>query len=120
MVIETKPAPTTTPARRERMSGKRAVFEQLLADGVTSIFGNPGTTEQGFIDLLPEYPQITFYLALYEGVAVGMADGFARATGKPAFVEVHIAPGLGNAMGMIYNAHVAHSPLVIYAGQANT
>lgn len=63
---------------RRLLSGKRALFEQLVADGVTSIFGNPGTTEQGFMDLLPEYPSITYYLALHEGVAIGMADAYAR------------------------------------------
>lgn len=101
-----------------RLSGKRALFEQLLADGVATVFGNPGTTEQGFIDLLPEYPSVTYYLALHESVAVGMADAYARATRKPSFVELHIAPGLGNAMGMLYNASVGHSPMVVYVGQS--
>src|SRR5262249_26080714 len=88
---------TTVP----RLTGKRALMEQLVADGVRYIFGNPGTTEQGFIDVLQEYPQVEFMLALHEGVAVGMADAYARATRRPAFVEVHTGPGLGNALGMI-------------------
>jgi benzoylformate decarboxylase len=100
------------------MTGKRAMMEQLLADGVRHVFGNPGTTEQGFIDVLQDYPQIEFVLALHEGVAVSMADAYARLTRRPAFVEVHIAPGLGNALGMMHNAAVGKTPLVVYAGQS--
>jgi benzoylformate decarboxylase len=93
-------------------------MEQLVADGVRYIFGNPGTTEQGFIDVLQEYPQVEFMLALHEGVAVGMADAYARATRRPAFVEVHTGPGLGNALGMIYNAKMGKTPMVVYAGHS--
>jgi benzoylformate decarboxylase len=100
------------------MTGKRAMLEQLLADGVRHVFGNPGTTEQGFMDALQDYPQIEFMLALHEGVAVCMADAYARLTRRPAFVEVHIAPGLGNALGMLHNAAVGKTPLVVYAGQS--
>jgi len=100
------------------MTGKQALLEQLVADGVRYIFGNPGTTEQAFMDLLQDYPRLEFILCLHEGVAVSMADAFARATRKPAFVELHIAPGLGNAVGMLYNARAGHSPLVVYVGQS--
>ena len=103
-----------------RMSGKRALMEQLVADGVRHIFGNPGTTEQGFMDILQDYPQVKFMLALHEGVAVCMADAYARLTRRPAFVELHIAPGLGNALGMMHNARVGRSPLVVYAGQSES
>ncbi|HYU17153.1 MAG TPA: thiamine pyrophosphate-binding protein [Chloroflexota bacterium] len=103
-----------------RMSGKRGLMEQLVADGVRHVFGNPGTTEQGFMDILQEYPQVQFMLALHEGVAVSMADAYARLTRRPAFVEVHITPGLGNALGMMHNARVGRSPLVVYAGQSDT
>ncbi|MDE3076091.1 MAG: thiamine pyrophosphate-binding protein, partial [Chloroflexota bacterium] len=101
-----------------RMSGKHALMEQLRADGVRHVFGNPGTTEQGFMDLLQDYPDIQFVLALHEGVAVSMADAYARLTRRPAFVELHVAPGLGNALGMLHNARVGSSPLVVYAGQS--
>jgi thiamine pyrophosphate-dependent acetolactate synthase large subunit-like protein len=101
-----------------RMTGKRAMLEQLVADGVHRIFGNPGTTEQGFMDLLQDYPQLEFVLALHEGVAISMADAYARVTRRPAFAEVHIAPGLGNALGMMHNAAVGKTPLVVYAGQS--
>jgi len=103
-----------------RLSGARAMLEQLRADAVTAIFGNPGTTEQSFMALLPEYPDIPYYLGLHEGVVVSMAEAYARATRRPAFVQLHIAPGLGNAMGMLYNAHAGHSPLVVYVGQSPT
>ena len=101
-----------------RMTGKRAMLEQLIADGVQHVFGNPGTTEQGFMDVLQDYPQVQFMLALHEGVAVSMADAYARLTRRPAFVEVHIAPGLGNALGMMHNAAIGKTPLVVYAGQS--
>jgi benzoylformate decarboxylase len=93
-------------------------MEQLIADGVRHIFGNPGTTEQGFMDILQDYPQVEFMLALHEGVAMSMADTYARITRRPAFVEVHIAPGLGNALGMMHNARIGKTPLVVYAGQS--
>jgi benzoylformate decarboxylase len=100
------------------MTGKRALMEQLIADGTTRIFGNPGTTEQGFMDILQDYPQVEFMLALHEGVAVCMADAYARLTRRPSFVELHIAPGLGNALGMMHNARVGKTPMVVYAGQS--
>src|SRR5262249_55224586 len=70
------------------------------------------------MDALGDYPQMQFMLALHEGVAVCMADAFARLTRRPAFVEVHIAPGLGNALGMLHNASIGKTPLVVYAGQS--
>ncbi len=99
---------------------KQAMIEQLLAEGVRYVFGNPGTTEQPFMDLLQDYPQLEFILALQESVAVGMADAHARATGRPAFVELHAAPGLGNAMGLLYNVWKGGTPLVVYAGQQDS
>jgi benzoylformate decarboxylase len=104
--------------KRSGMTAKRAMLEQLVADGVRHVFGNPGTTEQGFMDALGDYPQIEFMLALHEGVAVCMADAYARLTRRPAFVEVHIAPGLGNALGMLHNAAIGKTPMVVYAGQS--
>jgi benzoylformate decarboxylase len=103
-----------------RLIGKRALLEQLIADDVRYIFGNPGTTEQGFMDILQDYPQVQFMLALHEGVAMSMADAYARLTRRPAFVELHIAPGLGNALGMMHNARIGKTPLVVYAGQSPT
>ena len=88
-----------------RLSGRRAMLEQLLAEGTKYVFGNPGTTEQAYIDALQDYPQIEYILALQEAVATGIADGYARASGRAAFLQLHIMPGLGNAMGMLYNSY---------------
>jgi benzoylformate decarboxylase len=93
------------------------MLEQLVAEGAEYIFGNPGTTEQGFIDALQDYTQLKYILALHEGVAAGIADGYARASGRPAFLQLHITPGLGNAIGMLYNSYRSATPLVVYAGQ---
>ena len=93
------------------MSGKRALLEQLEADGFRYLFGNPGTTEQAFMDLMQDYPRLEFILCLHEAVAVSMADTYARATRKPSFVELHIGPGLGNGIGMLHNAYTGRSPL---------
>lgn len=98
--------------------GKQALLEQLRADGLTAMFGNPGTVEQGLLDLLVEHPEFEYYLALQECTAVGMADGYARATGQAALVQLHAGVGLGNGIGMLYQAMRGHSPLVVLAGEA--
>jgi len=90
-------------------------FDFLRAAGMTTVFGNPGSTE---LPMLAGFPaDFRYVLALQEAVVVGMADGFAQATGRPALVNLHTAPGVGNAMGAIFNAQANHSPLVITAGQ---
>jgi benzoylformate decarboxylase len=99
------------------LTGRYAMLDQLVTEGTKYVFGNPGTTEQGFMDALQDYPQLEYVLALHEGVATGIADGYARASGKPAFLQLHIMPGLGNAMGMLYNSYRTRTPLVVYAGQ---
>lgn len=99
-------------------TGNFKVLEQLIADGFTCMFGNPGTVEQGFLDALADYPQLRYVLALQESVAVMMADGYARATRKPALVQLHSSPGIGNAVGALYQAKRGHAPLVCIAGDA--
>jgi thiamine pyrophosphate-dependent acetolactate synthase large subunit-like protein len=99
------------------LSGRIALLDQLVADGVTHVFGNPGTTEQAFMDALQDYPQIQYILALQESVATGVADGYSRASGRPSFLQLHINPGLGNAIGMLYNSYRTGTPMVVYAGQ---
>lgn len=98
--------------------GRAKIIEQLLADGIDHMFGNPGTVEQGFLDALAGYPQMKYILTLQESVAVLCADGFARATQKPALVQLHSAPGIGNAVGALYQAKRGHAPLVVIAGDA--
>lgn len=97
--------------------GRFLMAEQLVTAGVRHVFGNPGTTEQQFMDVLHDYPQLQYVLALHEAVALGMADGYSRLSPVPAFVQLHITVGLGNAMGMLYNAWRTRAPMVIYAGQ---
>jgi benzoylformate decarboxylase len=90
-------------------------FELFREHGMTTIFGNPGSTE---LPMLAEFPDdFRYVLGLQEAVAVGMADGFAQASGLPTHVNLHTAPGLGNGMGAIFNAQANHSPLVVTAGQ---
>lgn len=99
-------------------TGNQKVIEQLVADGFKYMFGNPGTVEQGFLDAMADYPEIEFVLSHQESVAVLMADGYARATNKPALVQLHSSPGIGNAVGALYQAKRGHSPLVVIAGDA--
>ena len=103
-----------------RMLGKHALAEMLVAEGVEYIFGNPGTSETPFLDGLQDYPQLRYIQALQEGTAVGMADGYARATGKPAFANIHIAGGLANGISGLYNAFRGGTPLVLTAGNSDT
>ena len=98
--------------------GRRALFEQLRADGVRYMFGNPGTVEQGFLDSIREFPDITYVLGLQETVPVGIADGYARAARRPAVVQLHSGVGLGNGVGMLYQARRGHAPLVVLAGES--
>ena len=103
-----------------RMLGKHALAEMLVAEGVEYIFGNPGTSETPFLDGLQDYQQLQYVQALQEGTAVGMADGYARATGKPAFANIHIAGGLANGISGLYNAFRGGTPLVLTAGNSDT
>ena len=103
-----------------KMLGKHALAQMLVAEGVEYIFGNPGTSETPFLDGLQDYPQLRYIQALQEGTAVGMADGYARATGKPAFANIHIAGGLANGISGLYNAFRGGTPLVLTAGNSDT
>src|ERR1044071_5668389 len=94
----------STEAGERRMRGRQVFFETLINHGVDRIFGNPGTTESPLLDSLLDYPDIQYIVHLHEGVAVGSANFYAQASGKTAFVNLHVAPGLGNAIGMIYGA----------------
>jgi benzoylformate decarboxylase len=98
--------------------GKIAIFEQFAADDIRYMFGNPGTVEQGFLDALDQTADIGYVLALQESVAIGIADGYARASAGPALVQLHTGVGLGNGIGMLYQAKRGHSPLVVIAGDA--
>jgi benzoylformate decarboxylase len=96
----------------------RAAFLQLLVDnGVTHLFGNPGTTELPIMEVVPQFLQLKYVLGLQESIVVGMADGFARTSGQLAACNLHVAPGLGHAMGALYSANFHGSPLIVTAGQ---
>lgn len=99
------------------LSGKQAFLEILKQEGVSLMFGNPGTTELPLMDGLAREPAIHYVLALQEAVAVAMADAYAQASGGLGAVNVHVSPGLGNAMGMLYDAQKAGAPLLLTAGQ---
>ncbi len=98
--------------------GRYAMFEQFLADGIDHMFGNPGTVEQGFLYALEDFPEFKYILTMQETIAVAIADGYARANKKAALVQLHSGVGLGNGIGMIYQAMRGHAPLVIIAGEA--
>jgi benzoylformate decarboxylase len=100
-----------------RISGKQAFLELLRQEGVEYIFGNPGTTELPLIDALVREKSIRYVLGLHEGVSMSMADGYAQASGKLGVVNVHVSPGLGNAMGMLYDALKSTAPVLVSAGQ---
>jgi benzoylformate decarboxylase len=99
-------------------TGKIKLLRQMMEDGIEYIFGNPGTVEQGLLDELYQYPQIQYITCLHESAAVAMADGYARAKGLPAVIQLHSGVGLGNGIGMLYQAYRGHSPLIVIAGEA--
>jgi len=113
---------SVSPATEEDVAvsrtGRHAILEQLLADDIGYMFGNPGTVEQGFLDALGSYPDLTYILTLQETIAVAIADGYARARHRPAVVQLHSGVGLGNGVGMLYQAKRGGTPLVVIAGES--
>ncbi len=99
------------------MSGKRAFLDLLKQEGVEVMFGNPGTTELPLMDAFATENELRYLLVLQEAAVMAMADGYAQASGKLAVVNLHVAPGLGNAMGMLYDAQKAGTPILVTAGQ---
>jgi len=98
-------------------AGKHIILDILHSEGVEVIFGNPGTTELPLLDAFVVEDRLRYVLGLNEVVVMGMADGWAQATGRLAVCNLHAAPGLGNAMGMLYNAAKAGAPVLVTAGQ---
>src|SRR5689334_13960681 len=90
-------------------------YDLLRTLGLTTVFGNPGSTEQTFLQNFPD--DFTYVLGLQEASVLAMADGFAQSTGKPALVNLHTAAGTGNAMGSLVAAYRANTPLIVTAGQ---
>ena len=100
-----------------RITGRSAFLALLKDEGVTHLFGNPGTTELPIMHALKEHPDLTYVLGLQEALVVAMADGYSRASGKLVACNVHVAPGLGNAMGSLFNAKFTGTPMILTAGQ---
>jgi thiamine pyrophosphate-dependent acetolactate synthase large subunit-like protein len=101
-------------------TGNQKIVEQFLADGMDFMFGNPGTVEQGFLDAVAEYPEMKYILTLQETIAVMMGDGYARFSQRPTLVQLHSSPGIGNAVGAVYQAKRGHAPLVVIGSDAGT
>src|SRR3954470_12168652 len=94
---------------------REATFDLFRRHGLTTMFGNPGSTE---LPMLADFPSdFRYILGLQEAVVVGMADGYAQASGRVAHVNLHTAPGLGNAVGALFNAWANKAPLLVTAGQ---
>ena len=100
-------------------TGHRKLLEQLRADGMTTMFGNPGSSEEGLLDEVSRFPAIRYIVGLQEAALVLMASGYAQATQKPTAVQLHCSVGLGNAIGSLYQAfRMQRAPLVVIAGEA--
>lgn len=100
-----------------RITGRSAFLALLKDEGVTHLFGNPGTTELPIMHALKDHPDLTYVMAMQESLVVAIADGYSRASGKLVACNVHVAPGLGNAMGSLYNAQFTGTPMILTAGQ---
>ena len=98
------------------MIGAEALLRTLIDAGVQVLFMNPGTSEMHFVHELDAVPQMRSVLTLFEGVATGAADGYARMAGRPAAVLLHLGPGLGNGLANLHNARRAHTPIVCIVG----
>jgi acetolactate synthase I/II/III large subunit len=98
------------------MTGAQALITTLVGAGVDVCFANPGTSEMHFVQALDSVPAMRAVLALFEGVATGAADGYARIAGRPAAVLLHLGPGLGNGLANLHNASRAHTPVVCIVG----
>src|SRR5215471_17378385 len=102
------------------MNGAHALLQTLVANGVDVCFTNPGTSEMHFVAALDDVPEMRAVLALFEGVATGAADGYARMADKPAATLLHLGPGLGNGLANLHNARKARTPIVNIVGDHAT
>ncbi|MGQ9406671.1 acetolactate synthase large subunit [Mycolicibacterium gilvum] len=102
------------------MNGAHSLLATLVDHGVDVCFANPGTSEMHFVAALDAVPQMRGILTLFEGVATGAADGYARMADKPAAVLLHLGPGLGNGLANLHNARRAHTPMIVVVGDHAT
>src|SRR5215510_610709 len=102
------------------MNGAQAMIRTLVDSGVTTCFTNPGTSEMHFVAALDTVPEMRGVLGLFEGVATGAADGYARMAGVPACTLLHLGPGYGNGLANLHNARRAFTPIVNVIGDHAT
>ena len=102
------------------MNGARSLLTTLVGAGVNVCFANPGTSEMHFVAALDDVPDMRGILTLFEGVATGAADGYARVSGHPAATLLHLGPGLGNGLANLHNARRARVPVVNIVGDHAT
>ena len=102
------------------MNGAESLVHTLLASGVDTCFANPGTSEMHFVAALDRIPGMHCVLGLFEGVVTGAADGYARASGKPAATLLHCGPGLANGLANLHNARRSSTPIVNIVGDQAT
>ena len=102
------------------MNGAQVLINTLVDGGVDVCFANPGTSEMHFVAALDAVPQMRGVLTLFEGIATGAADGYARISGRPAAVLLHLGPGLGNGLANLHNARRARVPMVVVVGDHAT
>ena len=102
---------------KNRITGRSAFLALLKDEGITHLFGNPGTTELPIMHALKDHPDLTYVMAMQESLVVAIADGYSRASGKLVACNVHVAPGLGNALGSLFNAAFTGTPMILTAGQ---
>ena len=102
---------------KNRITGRSAFLALLKDEGISHLFGNPGTTELPIMHALKDHPDLTYVMAMQESLVVAIADGYSRASGRLVACNVHVAPGLGNAMGSLFNAKFTGTPMILTAGQ---
>src|SRR5260370_29393903 len=102
------------------MNGAQLLMQNLLANGVDLVVGNPGPSEMEFVSALDSAPRIRAVLGLFEGVVTGAADGYGRMADRPAATLLHLGPGLGNGLANLHNARRAHTPIVNIVGEHAT
>ncbi len=107
----------TSNSSKRTLLGRSAFLSLLEDEGVAYLFGNPGSTELPIMAALHDHPDLRYILGLQESIVVAMADGYSRASNRLSAANVHVAPGLGNAMGALFNAKWYGSPMILTAGQ---
>jgi acetolactate synthase-1/2/3 large subunit len=120
MTERTEGAGTTAPTTPSAVNGAQSLIRTLVKCGVDTCFTNPGTSEMHFVAALDTVPAMRGVLGLFEGVATGAADGYARMAGRPAATLLHLGPGLGNGLANLHNARKGHVPVVNIVGDHAT